>query len=83
MGEKILIEIITAIIGAVAVIVAAIIGTRAVRVKKLSEIRNNLEQQTANINGDDNNVEQSTQGSNCSQSATIKGTNNFIKQYKK
>jgi len=83
MEKSMTTEIIVAIISAVAVIVAAIIGAKAVRVKKRSEKSDHLEQQIAKIHGSDNDVEQSTHGGNCLQSATIKGNSNFIKQNKK
>ena len=83
MEEKIPIEIIAAIIGAVAVIIAAIIGAKAVRVKNRSEKSDNLGQQIANVLGNENDVEQSIHNGNCLQSATIKGNSNSVKQNNK
>ena len=76
-------EIIVAIIGAVAVVAAAIIKVMTTKsTKEKSSVGLNLQQQNANIQGDFNDIEQTVSASDCSQSATIKGNNNFIKQNK-
>ena len=77
-------EIIVAIIGAVAVIGAAIIRLITTKTKREKNSEGLfLQQQSSNIQGDYNDVEQIMSDSDCSQSATIKGNNNFIKQNKK
>ena len=76
-------EIIVAIIGAVAVVIAAIITkdkkimTPKTKDKKRSD---EFHQQNADIHGNCNDVEQSMNGSGGSQSANIKGNSNSINQ---
>jgi len=77
-------EIIVAIIGAVAVITAAIIRVMRTKSKggKSCE-RLIIQKQNSNIQGDENSIEQTIYGSDFSQSAIIKGNKNIIKQNKK
>ena len=77
-------EILVAIIGAVAVVVAAII--RCVSVKDAGDKRTGrsvLSQQITDIQGEDNDIEQTITGSGCLQSSTVKGKRNNVKQNKK
>ena len=77
-------EIIVAIIGAFAVITAAIIRLIATKGKQeKNSVDLHLQQQNSNIQGNCNDIEQTMSGSGCLQSANIKGNNNFIKQNKK
>ena len=75
-------EIIVAIIGAIAVITAAIITKKTM--PKIEKRRRSVDfefhQQNADIHGNKNDVEQTMNNRGCSQSATIKGDGNKINQ---
>ena len=75
-------EIIVAIIGAVAVITAAIIAKKPPKAKE-EKCYEKLHQQKADVEGDCNEVGQSMNGGVGSQTATIKGNRNSINQKNK